>query len=99
MEHSLSKSGAVISGRGDTPNRHDVPTGSDHQGNLMGNACEDSTTSGEGTAVVGHHDRTCGGATPEAWSSAHSSRGCGLCRLEALRGTGGNGRFYCFATN
>lgn len=95
-ENSVSETGAVINGRGDTPNRHDVLTGSDLEGMLVGNACEDWTTSGEGSAMVGHHDRTGGGANPTAWNSAHPSRGCGM---EALQGTGGDGLFYCFATN
>lgn len=95
-ETSVSETGAVINGRGDTPNRHDVLTGSNLDGMLEGNACEDWTTSGEGSAMVGHHDRTGGGDNPTAWNSAHPSRGCGM---EALQGTGGDGLFYCFATN
>ena len=48
--------------------------------------------------MVGHHDRTGGGANPESWHSAHPSKGC---RLEALQGTGGDvdGFFHCFPTN
>lgn len=95
-ETSLTQTGAVVSGRGDTPNRHDIITGSDLDGTLVGDACEDWTTSGEGSAMVGHHDRTGGGAHPTAWNSAHASRGCGM---EALQATGGDGLFYCFATN
>lgn len=95
-ETAISETGAVISGRGDTPNRHDILTGSDLMGNLVGNSCEDWTTSGEGSAMVGHHDRTGGGDNPTAWNSAHGSRGCGM---EALQATGGDGLFYCFATN
>ncbi|MGJ8595916.1 hypothetical protein [Sulfitobacter sp.] len=95
-ETAISQTGAVINGRGDTPNRHDILTGSDLDGNLVGNACEGWTTSGEGSAMVGHHDRTGGGDHPTAWNSAHPSRGCGM---EALQATGGDGLFYCFATN
>ena len=91
---SISETGAVINGRGDTPNRHDILTGSDLQGRLVGNSCEDWTSSGEGSAMVGHHDRTGGGDNPTSWNSAHGSRGCSL---ENLRGTGGDGLFYCFA--
>jgi hypothetical protein len=93
---ALTETGQVINGRGDTPNRHDVMTGSDLQGMLEGNACEDWTTSGEGSVMVGHHDRTGGGDHPTAWNSAHPSAGCGM---EALQQTGGDGLFYCFATN
>lgn len=95
-ETSLSEAGEVIAGRGDTPNRHDVLTGSSLDGTLVGNACEDWTSSGEGSAMVGHHDRTGGGDHPTSWNSAHGSRGCSL---EALRGTGGDGLYYCFAVN
>lgn len=95
-ETSISEAGEVINGRGDTPNRHDVLTGSGLDGTLMGSACADWTTAGEGSAMVGHHDRIGGGDHPTSWNSAHPSRGCGL---EALRGTGGDGLFYCFATN
>ncbi|WP_324751950.1 hypothetical protein [Roseovarius sp. Pro17] len=95
-ETSISEIGDVINGRGDTPNRHDILTGSNLGGTLEGNACEDWTTSGEGSAMVGHHDRTGGGDNPTAWNSAHPSRGCGM---EALQGTGGEGLFYCFATD
>lgn len=92
---SISESGDVINGRGDEPNRHDILTGSDAEGMLVGNACEDWSSSGDGSAMVGHHDRTGGGDDPTSWSSAHGSRGCGL---EDLRGTGGDGLFYCFAS-
>lgn len=95
-ETSVSETSEVINGRGDTPNRHDILTASNLDGALEGNACEDWTTSGEGSAMVGHHDRSGGGDTPTAWNSAHPSRGCGM---EALEGTGGDGLFYCFAVN
>lgn len=94
---SLSESGAVINGRGDDPNRHDILTGSDINGMLVGDACMDWTSSSaDGSAMVGHHDRTGGGQAPTSWNAAHGSRGCGL---EDLRGTGGDGLFYCFAVN
>lgn len=95
-ETSLSEAGAVINGRGDAPNRHDILTGSGPDGRLRGAACSNWTSSGEGSAMVGHHDRTGGGDNPISWNSAHGSRGCSL---ENLRGTGGDGLFYCFATD
>lgn len=95
-ENSVSETGAVINGRGDTPNRHDILTGSSSDGMLEGNACEDWSTSGEGSAMVGHHDRTGGGADPTSWNAAHGSRGCGLVDLQ---GSGGDGLFYCFSTD
>ncbi|NIW38918.1 MAG: hypothetical protein GWN32_21455, partial [Gemmatimonadetes bacterium] len=55
--------------------------------------CDNWTSSSEdGTARVGHHDRTGGGQNPTSWNSAHNSRGCSQ---ENLQGTGGNGLFYC----
>lgn len=93
-ENSLDETGAVVNGRGDSPNRHDILTGSNADGTLAGDACSFWTSSGEGSAMVGHHDRQGGGAEPTSWNAAHGSRGCGL---EALRGTGGDGLYYCFA--
>jgi hypothetical protein len=95
-ENSVDETGAVINGRGDEPNRHDILTGSNPDGTFSGASCEDWTSSGEGSATVGHHDRVGGGDNPTSWNASHGSRGCGL---EALRGTGGDGLFYCFATD
>ena len=96
--NSISEKGEVINGRGDKPNRHDILSGSDLNGYLMqGNGdktCSNWTSSGEGSAQVGHHDRIGGGQNPTSWQSAHGSRGCSQ---ENLRGTGGDGLFYCFA--
>lgn len=91
---SISETGEVINGRGDEPNRHDILTGSAANGMSTGSTCDDWTSSGEGSATVGHHDRTGGGDDPTSWSSAHGSRGCSI---EALQATGGDGLFYCFA--
>jgi hypothetical protein len=95
-ENSVDETGAVVNGRGDEPNRHDILTGSNPDGTFSGASCEDWTSSGEGSATVGHHDRVGGGDNPTSWNASHGSRGCGL---EALRGTGGDGLFYCFATD
>jgi hypothetical protein len=94
-ENSLTEKGDVVNGRGDKPNRHDILTGSNMDGTLTANTtCNDWTSSGEGSAQVGHHDRTGGGANPTSWNSSHASKGCSQ---EALQGTGGDGLFYCFA--
>lgn len=97
-ETSLSEKGEVINGRGDKPNRHDILTGSQLDGTAYpageDHTCSNWTSSGEGSAQVGHHDRTGGGANPTSWNSAHGSKGCSL---ENLRSTGGDGLFYCFA--
>ena len=99
-ENSLTERGAVVNGRGDTPNMHDILTGSTADGRLSpgeeDTTCEYwSSTSPTGKALVGHHDKMGGGANPNSWNSAHPSRGCGQSNLIA---TGGNGLFYCFGT-
>jgi len=96
---ALSETGAVINGRGDTPNTHDILTGSNADGSLAaGKTCNDWTSNGEGVAVVGHSDRMGTSDTEQAksWNSAHDSRGG--CGQAALVSTGGAGLFYCFAT-
>ncbi len=99
-ETQLNEKGEVVNGRGDRPNRHDILTGSQLDGTAFsgeeGTTCENWTTSGEGSARVGHHDRQGGGQNPTSWNSAHGSRGCSQ---ENLQGTGGDGLFYCFAIN
>ena len=96
---SITEKGAVVNGRGDTPNQHDILTGSTADGKAMtaegDTTCGNWTSSGEGSARVGHHDRTGGGDDGSSWNSAHNSRGCSQANLQA---TGGNGYFYCFAT-
>jgi hypothetical protein len=98
-ETQLTEKGQVVNGRGDTPNRHDILTGSELDGTAFtdgaDHTCSNWTSSGtEGSAQVGHHDRQGGGQNPTSWNSAHASRGCSQ---ENLRGTGGDGLFYCFA--
>ncbi len=90
----LTEKGLIVNGRGDSPNRHDILTGSALDGTSSGQSCDDWTSNGEGRAQVGHHDRTGGGANPTSWNSAHGSRGCSQSNLQ---GTGGDGLFYCFA--
>jgi len=97
---ALSEKGEVVNGRGDQPNRHDVLTGSLPDGTAAPQTCEDWTSGGADTAgMVGHHDRTGldDSDAAKSWNSSHASRGG--CGLEALRGTGGDGLFYCFATD
>jgi len=97
---ALTEKGAVVNGRGDTPNMHDILTGSNPDGTLTtgtgDTTCGNWTSSAaDGSATVGHFDRQGGGANPTSWNSAHPSRGCGQANLQA---TGGNGLFYCFGT-
>jgi hypothetical protein len=103
---ALSEKGEVINGRGDTPNRHDVLTGSQADGTAFAagedRTCKNWTSSTQGAAMVGHSDRT--GLTDEppakSWNSSHPSRGPdGGCSQSDLRSTGGDGLLYCFAVN
>jgi hypothetical protein len=97
---ALTEKGEVVSGRGDAVNMHDILTGSDPQGMYSTAAgdttCGNWTKTGEGSAIVGHHDR--GGPKEtrhmKSWNSSHGSRGCSQ---DALKGTGGAGLLYCFA--
>jgi hypothetical protein len=97
---SLNEKGEMVNGRGDKPNRHDILTGSQADGTAAPGdpkttTCDNWTSNGEGSALVGHHDRQGGGANPTSWNSAHPSKGCSQ---ENLRSTGGDGLFYCFAS-
>lgn len=102
-QSALNEKGEPVAGRGDTPNRHDILTGSRTDGTAFSPSdsdmtCGNWTRSGaEGVVMVGHHDRA--GPTPDpwatSWNSSHQSRGG--CSQQALRGTGGDGLFYCFA--
>jgi hypothetical protein len=103
---ALTEKGAPINGRGDTPNMHDILTGSQADGTAFAagddRTCKNWTSSGEGAAMVGHHDRTGldDSAAAKSWNTSHPSRGQGGgCSQDALKGTGGAGLFYCFATN
>lgn len=96
---SLTERGDTVLGRGDSPNRHDILTGSQADGRAFArgddNTCTNWTSGTTGSARVGHHDRQGGGENPTSWNSAHGSRGCSQ---ENLQATGGNGLFYCFGT-
>ncbi len=97
-ETVLTEGGAIVNGRGDRPNRHDILTGSNLDGTSLDadRTCENWTSSGDGTTTVGHHDRTGGGPNPTSWNSAHGTRGCSQSNLQS---TGGDGLFYCFAVS
>jgi hypothetical protein len=96
---ATDENGNQINGAGDTPNVHDILTGSNSLGRaILGAAntttCNNWTSNAEGRAMVGHHDRL-GGANA-SWNAVHLSSGCSQ---EQLVGTGGAGLFYCFAAN
>lgn len=97
---ALTETGEVVNGRGDKPNKHDILTGSDSQGEAFpgeqDTTCGNWTKNGDGSAQVGHHDRLGLNekAAAKSWNHAHPSRGCSQ---DNLRSSGGDGRFYCFA--
>ena len=99
---ALTETGAMVNGRGDTPNLHDVLTGSQPDGRFIAgdanSTCGNWTMSTGGAAMVGHHDRTgLDQSVPaKSWNSSHQSRGCSL---DQLKSTGGGGLMYCFAAD
>jgi hypothetical protein len=97
-ENSVTEKGDKVNGRGDTPNTHDILTGSGPDGmaitDTLDTTCRNWTAGAEGGAWVGHHDKIGGGTRPTSWNSAHRSRGCSQ---ENLQASGGAGLFYCFA--
>ena len=103
---ALSEKGDVINGRGDTPNRHDVLTGSQADGTAFAGpddrTCKNWTSSTQGAAMVGHFDRQGlrDDDASKSWNSSHPSRGPdGGCSQNDLKSTGGDGLLYCFAVN
>jgi hypothetical protein len=103
---ALSEKGEVINGRGDTPNRHDVLTGSQPDGTAFAagedRTCKNWTSSTQGSAMVGHIDRIGlrDDDASKSWNSSHPSRGPdGGCSQADLKSTGGDGLMYCFAAN
>lgn len=83
--------------------RRDMLTGSREAGRFYpaergDRTCSDWTGSGEGTAMVGHHDRKGDPSDndPKSWNTAHRTKGCSQA---ALAETGGAGLFYCFAAD
>ena len=99
---ALDERGNVVKGRGDTPNEHDILTGSRADGTAFApqtdTTCKAWTSSGDGSAIVGHHDLSgpLNDNWSKSWNFSHQSAGCSQ---EALVRTGGAGRLYCFASN
>jgi hypothetical protein len=105
-QNNLSEKGDVINGRGDTPNRHDIMTGSTTDGKAFPDdkdmTCKNYTSSAQGSVMLGHNDRQGlrDDDASKSWNSSHPSRGPdGGCSQADLRSTGGDGLLYCFATN
>jgi len=102
---ALTEKGEMVNGRGDTPNMHDILTGSQPDGTAFpageDRTCGNWTKSGQGAAMVGHSDRQGlrDDDASKSWNSSHPSRGPdGGCSQNDLKSTGGNGLFFCFAT-
>jgi len=101
-ENAYSENGRRIPGRLFVVNQHDVLTGSLDDGRApppdKDMTCGNWTKSGEGAAMVGHHDRMGlrDDAPSKSWNASHPSRGCGAA---ALKSSGGAGLLYCFAAN
>lgn len=98
---ALNEKGEIVNGRAEKPNMHDILTGSDSQGRafqmIADTTCGNWTKStADGSANVGHHDRSglSEHLAAKSWNHSHGSRGCSQ---DALRSSGGNGLFYCFA--
>jgi hypothetical protein len=81
---------------------HDIITGSQADGTAFpageDRTCRNYTKSGAGAVMLGHVDRAGldDSAAAKSWNTSHPSRGCSQ---DDLKGTGGNGLLYCFATN
>src|SRR5262247_1058784 len=102
---ALTEKGDPVNGRGDSPNMHDILTGSQPDGTAFpageDRTCGNWTQSGAGAAMVGHHDRQGlrDDDASKSWNSSHASRGPdGGCSQNDLKSTGGNGFFYCFVS-
>ncbi|MCA1402279.1 lectin [Bradyrhizobium sp. BRP56] len=103
---ALSEKGEVVNGAGDTPNRHDVLTGSQADGTAFAagedRTCKNWTSSTQGAAMLGHFDRKGlrDDEPSKSWNTSHPSRGPdGGCSQADLKSTGGDGLLYCFAAN
>ena len=99
---ALTEKGQPVNGRADMPNMHDILTGSTPEGRVAvsdkDTTCGNWTKSGEGSAIVGHHDRwgLRDDEPSRSWNASHPSRGCSQ---DNLRASGGAGMFYCFVAN
>lgn len=96
---SKSEKNTLINGVGDTPNQHDILTGSTSDGRAFTDAADHTcsnwtSNAATGSAQLGHSDKQGGGNG--SWNATHASRGCSQPGLVA---TGGAGLLYCFATN
>lgn len=100
-ETGLDERGMTVKGRVDNPNQHDMLTGTQHDGTAIPGAdatCNNwtSSTDGQGSAIVGHHDLIGNTQGPNFWNYSHNTPGCSPANLQRV---GGAGLFYCFASN
>ena len=102
LQTALDENGNQINGRGSQPNKHDILTGTDSNGHFStaggDTTCSNWTSNGQGSAIVGHHDRIGLNSSRNmiSWNSSHGTAGCGESDLPK---TGGAGLLYCFATD
>lgn len=101
-EHALTEKGTKVNSgvHGDSPNKHDILTGTQLDGTAYpagdDMTCSNWTSNDAGKAQVGHADRYRFTIPGGPWNSAHPSRGCSQ---KALQASGGDGLFYCFASD
>src|SRR5437763_1351494 len=94
---ALDERGMTVKGRGDTPNQHDMLTGTQHEGTAVPGpddaTCSNwsSSADGQGSAVVGHHDLIGNTQGPNFWNYSHKTPGCAPANLQRV---GGAGLFY-----
>ena len=106
---ALTEKGELVNGVGDSPNQHDILTGSTPDGraftdaadrtcgNYTGNTNVAAPPAGQqappGPSVMLGHHDRLGGPNA-SWNSVHASRGCSQ---QNLISTGGAGLLYCFS--
>jgi hypothetical protein len=101
-ETGMAENGKLNMTRLHLLNQHDILTGSDENGRALpadkDMTCGNWTKSGDGAAMVGHHDRMGlnDSAQAKSWNASHPSRGCSMDQLKA---SGGAAQFYCFVAN
>ena len=101
-ETGLDERGNVVKGRIDTPNHHDMLAGTQRDGTVVPGpddvTCSNwtSSTDGQGSVMVGHHDLIGNPTGINFWNFSHKTPGCAPANLQRV---GGVGLFYCFAVN
>ena len=96
-ETALTELGTIVNGRGDSPNQHDILTGTGQDGRALNGTCANWTSNRDDDfTYVGHTDLVGNPAGINFWNYSHQTAGCSQA---ALVRTGGAGYFYCFAAD